>query len=341
MNAVVEVISAGPGVSVQDLGRRGYLAQGLSAGGAMDKRALYEGAALLQRAPQSAIEMQGFGGIFCASQTVRIALTGAPMQAQIDGKTVAWNASHLLPADARLEVGGVVHGAIGYLHFGAGFDLPSVMGGLSAHFGAEIGVRVQPGMTLPLAEDPGARIGLALPLEDRFSGGTLHVVRSMQSHLFGEATLARFAATAFTRDLRANRQGIRLTPDGDGFAAEGGLSVVSEIITPGDIQITGDGAPYILMAESQTTGGYPRLATVLPSDLPRAAQLPVGADVRMVLLDRAEAIVYERRARADQAGLTKACRSLVRDPAEMTDLLSYNLTDGAMDARADPFDGER
>jgi allophanate hydrolase len=121
---------------------------------------------------------------------------------------------------------------------------------------------------LPLRPDKGQRTGWQLEPDVRFSGGKVHIVRSLQTHVFGDM-LERFVSTRFTRDARANRQGIRLNPEGEGFATEGGLTVVSEIIATGDIQITGDGAPYVLMCESQTTGGYPRIATIVPSDLPR------------------------------------------------------------------------
>ena len=68
--------------------------------------------------------------------------------------------------------------------------------------------------------------------------------------------------------------GVQLKWDGDGFLPEIGRKIVSEVIMPGDIQIIGDGTPYVLLSECQTTGGYPRIATVLPCDLPCIAQAP-------------------------------------------------------------------
>ena len=338
MTRHLRVIEAGPAVTLQDLGRSGYIAQGLTRGGAMDRRALYEGAALLGQRVSAAIEMIGYGGAFEFSQATRIALTGAPMQVSLDGATLSWNASHAVPAGATLALGGVRAGAVGYLHIGGGFDVPTLMGSVSAHLAAGLGTILTPGTTLPLGCDTDDKSGLLLPQHARFAGGSIRIVRSHQTHVFGESTLARFLNTTFTRDARANRQGIRMTPDGDGFAAEGGLSVVSEIIAPGDIQITGDGAPYVLMCESQTTGGYPRLATVIPSDLPKVAQAPLGAQIRFELLDMDAAVDIEQRANAQLQALPAACQPLVRNPLQMQDLLGYTLISGVVDAHANPFE---
>lgn len=339
MSALI-VHSAGPAVSLQDLGRPGALALGLSRGGAMDRLALYEGGALLERPVSAAVEMIGFGGTFEATSDLRIALTGGEMQVSLDGSPLRWNASHKMLAGQKLTIGGVRQGAIGYLHLGAPIALPPELGSLSAHLGAGLGRRLEAGAELPLGQDSGTRTGWCFDPDPRFDGGTVTILRSLQSHLYGEATLDRFAATRFARDARANRQGIRLTPDGEGFALDGGRTVVSEIIAPGDIQITGDGAPYVLMCESQTTGGYPRLATVLPSDLPRVAQAPLGSEIRFRLLEHDAAAQEERAARARIKTLAQRCRPLIRDPRAMPDLLSHTLISGAISAAANPFEGD-
>ncbi len=341
MTADLIVHSAGPSVTLQDLGRTGFIAQGLTRGGAMDRLALQEGAALLGTPVVAAIEMIGFGGVFEATADVRIALTGGPMQASIGTTPLVWNASHLLPAGAKLTLGGVKQGAVGYLHVGTGFDVPPVMGAQSAHLAAGLGAILQTGQSIPLRPDKGKRVGWRLPQPDRFDGGTIHMVRSLQSHTFGEDVLRRFENTCFSRDARANRQGIRLNPDSDGFAAAGGLTVVSEIIAPGDVQVTGDGAPYVLMCESQTTGGYPRIGTIIPSDLPRIAQAPLGAEIRVKIVSLEEAIALETRARDATKSLSNQCAPLVRDPADIQDLLAYTLVSGVVDAYADPFEGPK
>lgn len=328
MSAALKVLSCGPAVSLQDLGRPGHIAEGLTRGGAMDPLALREAAALLGQPLTAALEMTGMGGTFEATTDLAIALTGAPMQASLDGTPLRWHASHALPKGARLEIGGVRKGAIGYLTVAGGFDTAPQMGSRSAHVSAGLGRALAAGDVLPVAPSKAARTGLGLTPENRFEGGTIRMVRSLQSALYGEEMLADFAHTAFTRDPRANRQGIRLDPpEGLSFLAIGGLTVVSEIIAPGDIQVTGDGAPFVLMREHQTTGGYPRIGTVLPCDLPKVAQAPLGATIRFELLSLEDAITAERRARSAGPGTPQP---LIRDPADIPDLLSYTLIDGVI-----------
>ncbi len=330
MSAVLTVLSAGPGVTVQDLGREGNLAFGLSRGGAADRLALAEGAALLGHPMgTAAIEMAGLGGRFVANRDLRIALTGAPMAASLsDGTSLRWNASHLLPAGVELSLGAVRGGSYGYLHIGGGIATPERLGARSAHLTSGLGRRLEAGDALPIGKDVGRAVNLTFDREPRFTGGLLRVVPSLQTDLFGAEALARFQQTKFTRDSRANRMGVRLNPEGEGFALEGGLSVLSEVIAPGDIQVTGDGAPYVLLSECQTTGGYPRIGSVLPSDLPRVAQAPAGAELRFQMVTLEEAIEIERRAASDRARLSQRLRPLTRDPAAMRDLLTYQLVSG-------------
>jgi allophanate hydrolase len=339
MSGTLTILSAGPALTVQDQGRHGYLAQGLTRGGAADLLALCEGAALLGQSPDlAAIEMVGMGGSFEASEDTIIALTGARMSATIDGAPLIWNASHMLPAGAKLVIGGVQAGTYGYLHVGGGFDLPEVMGARSAHLTAGVGQSLKAGEQLPIGAAKSKRSGYFLAPQDRSKGGVIRVLETIQTGLFSQDTVQRFAETTFRRDARGNRQGVRMDTDGDGFFADGGLSIVSEVILPGDIQITGDGAPYVLMCECQTTGGYPRIATVIPSDLPKVAQASVGAPLKFEFVTSDEAIALEQRARAEIKALPGRIAPLIRDPHDISDLLSYQLVGGAISATSDPFE---
>jgi 5-oxoprolinase (ATP-hydrolysing) subunit C len=341
MSATLTITRAGPSMSVQDLGRPGYRAQGLTIGGAADRTALYEGAALLgQSVDHAAIEMVGAGGSFVADTDLRIALTGARMSANIDGAPVVWNASHLLPAGAEMRIGGAAEGSYGYLHIGGGIATPAQMGSRSGHFSAGLGEALQSGDTLPVGKDGGGTSASVLPREERFAGGVVRVVPSMQTNAFTQATRDRFAKTEFRRDARANRMGVRMDHDGEGFFAEGQLSIVSEVIVPGDIQITGDGAPFVLMCECQTTGGYPRIGSVVPCDLPRVAQAQAGAPIQFEFVTLAQAIALQSSYRAALKALPGRIAPLVRDPATIRDLLSHQLIGGVVSAHANPFEKE-
>lgn len=332
MTALI-VRKIGPAVAVQDLGRPGYLAKGLTASGAADRLALFEGAALLgQDAGCAALEMVAVGGSFVAEGPVRIALTGAEMQASIDGRPVPWNASHAMPDGSVLDIGATRSGTYGYLCVGGGFDTAVHLGSRAAHMSVGLGSMISKGDRLSLGPDPGGPTGLVLDRDDRFGGGAIRIVPSMQTEAFSKALRDRFCETAFRRDPRANRQGVRLDHDDDGFATEEMRSIVSEVIVPGDIQITGDGAPFVLLAESQTTGGYPRIGTVIPSDLPRVAQAAAGAVLTFGFIDLDQAVEIERKAAADRKSLPKRARPLVRDVHDLADLLSYQLISGAISA---------
>lgn len=335
------VLRAGPGMTVQDMGRPGYMEFGLSRGGAMDRLALHEGAALLGQSPRlAAIEMAGTGGEFEAMRDLRIALTGAPMAARIDGAAIAWNACHLLPRGARLSIGAATKGVYGYLSVGGGIETGIFLGSRAAHLAAGIGAPLAAGQILPVGPDPApGRIGLGLRPADRLGGGTVRMVAGPQTHLFDAATLRRFTEEPLRRDNRGNRMGLRLLPEGPGLGSAAGLAILSEIVVPGDIQITGDGTPFVLMAECQTTGGYPRIGTVLPADLPRVAQAAPGTVLRFVMVDRAAAIAIDRAERARIANLPRQTFPLLRDPATIPDLLSYQLISGV--TAGDDLEGDR
>lgn len=336
MTGTLTVLRTGPGVTVQDGGRPGWLEYGVSRGGAADRLALAEGAALLgQGADLAAVEMPGMGGEFQADSDLRIALTGAPMRASIDSAAVAWNASHLLPAGARLMIGAARSGSYGYLHIGGGIQTPEHLGARSAHLVAGIGAPLKEGDVLDTGPDSGGITGLGLAPENRFEGGTVRVVASLQTSLFPQAELMRFEQTAFRRGARGNRMGVPMESDGEGFRPNGARTVVSEVIVPGDIQVTGDGTPYVLLAESQTTGGYPRIGTVLPCDLPVLAQAAVGAELRFRFIAMEEAVALERAEAERREGLRSQCYPLIRDPRSMSNLLSFQLISGVIAGEED------
>lgn len=332
MSRELIVRSAGPGVTIQDQGRPGYLAVGLSRGGAMDRLALAEGAALLRQSDNcAAVEMAGFGGEFEASETTMIALTGAPMRTTIDGDAAAWNTTHLLEKGVRLSIGGAMQGSYGYLHVRGGLAAALQLGAQSAHLVAGLGHALKAGDRVALGDGTGTvEPAMTLPVADRFQGGTVRIVPSLQTDVFDRAEIARFEQSVFKRDARGNRMGVRLLPPGEGFKAEAGLSILSEVIVPGDVQITGDGTPFVLMSECQTTGGYPRIGSVLPSDLPIIAQAQPGASLTFRFVSLDEAVAIERKEKDRRAGLRASIRPLIRDPHQMHDLLSYQLISGVI-----------
>jgi 5-oxoprolinase (ATP-hydrolysing) subunit C len=322
----------GPAVTVQDMGRPGFLALGLSQGGAADRHAMIEGATLLGQSPDcAALEMAGYGGDFIALSNLRIALTGAPMMARIDGTAAVWNASHALHAGQVLSIGAVVSGTYGYLHVGGGVDTHQVMQSRSVHLAAGLGKPVAAGDDLPIGSDatPG-HVGMILTIPDRNAGGVVRILTGAHTSLFSAATLHRFTQTEFTKTLRANRQGAQLMMQGASFEIARQLGILSEPMIPGDVQMTGDGQPFVLLAECQTTGGYPRIGTVMPDDLSAVAQADPRAVLRFRFVSHADALAQHVPLSVYAAGLRAKIRPLIRQPWQIADLMDYQLISGAV-----------
>ena len=331
------VRAAGTAVTVQDLGRPGWLSEGLSRGGAADRLALLEGAALLgQDAGCAAVEMAGFGGVFEASEPLRVALTGADMPARAGGRVFGRYEVHVLAAGERLAVGGARAGVYGYLHVGGGIAPEPLMGSRAAHLAARIGRRLAAADRLPVGADAAAGMAEArIDVPDRLGGGSVRLLPVPQTALFAEDERRRFCATGFRRDPKGNRQGVRLAFEGPPFLGAAGLSLVSEVVQPGDVQLTGDGAPYVLLAECQTTGGYPRIGTVLPCDLPRVAQAAPGTPLAFRFVSVEEGLVACLTESEMLAELRRRCRAQVRQ-GEFPDLLGHQLVSGVTAGEEEP-----
>jgi allophanate hydrolase len=283
--------------------------------------------------------MAGAGGSFRAEGAdLLIALTGAPMTAEIDGARIDWSGSHLLPRGATLKIGGVRAGSYGYLSL-AGLDAPEVLGARSAHISGGIGRRLQAGDRLACAPAEGSG-GMMIRADDRFSGGKIRILPSVQTGQFDAATLARLEATEFRKDARASRMGARMGHEGPGFSSSAHLSILSEIIVPGDVQVIGDGAPFVLLGECQTMGGYPRIATVIGADLPKVAQAAPGSPIRFRFVTLDEALSARTAFSKQLKSLPSRVEPRVRHPGDIPDLLSYQLVSGAISAHHDAHDKE-
>ncbi len=325
---MIAVTACGPLVTVQDDGRPGHLARGLSRGGAADGRARAEAAALLGGEAGAGIETPGSPLTLTLEVAAMVALTGAPMRATADGRPVAWDATRAFEAGTVLDLRPSGRGAFSYIHVAGGLGTEATMGSRSAHLAVGLGAPLEAGDRLPCAPSGGPPRRLASP-PDRFGGGALRLLPTPQTRLFARAVLDRFEATTFRRDPRGNRQGVRLAAEGEGFATDGQLTLLSDFVLPGDVQMTGDGVPYILGPECQTTGGYPRIGTVIEADMPRAMQAVAGDPVTFRFVDADEARAARPRA--------PAVEPLVRAPADVPDLGAMQLVGGVVSAHAEEW----
>ena len=325
MTTGLVVERVGPAASVQDLGRPGWLKAGLSRGGAADRSAFIEGLALLDLPLGTAgIEMAELGGRFRFEAPMRFALTGATMRATLDGERRDVGASHFAAGGAVLDVGAAGSGVYAYLQVAGGIVTPVVSGGRGFHGIGGLGRLLRAGDVVPVAPDPAPDTPLTR-LERPSGTGPVRLMPGPQTGLFSPDMLKAFEEAVFVRNPRANRQGVRLDHQGARFSTRAQLNHASDFIAEGDVQMTGDGTPCVLLADCQTMGGYPRIGTVLPTDLPRVAQARAGEELRFrfVTVDEAEAawqgdnelLASLKRARIPQS----------RDPRDVTDLLAYDL----------------
>lgn len=329
--------TVGPAVTIQDLGRPNHITQGLSQGGAADMVALFEASALLgKNRILPAFEMAGFGMTLTTSAPLRFALTGAMMQARIDDQPIEWNRTHRLMPNQTLSIGAVSAGTYGYFTPAGDILASNWLDSCSTHLLAGIGTMISAGDEFELAPDPEFhQPDQKISAPDRFGGGIIRMVAGPQTGLFDPKIIDKFLSTEFRRSPQANRQGVKCDCDAGPFKANMPSGLASEFIQIGDIQMTGQGVPYVLLGECQTIGGYPRIGTVIPADIPKVAQAPLGAPLRfeMITLDQADAAqaVHNTTIKA----LSKSTQPCIRNPHEIANLLAYNLIDGMITGTED------
>ena len=330
----ISIQSIGPGCQIQDLGRPGWHRYGITEGGAMDRLALQESAALLgQSANLAGLEIAGLGGVLTAvGGSVRFSLTGAPMPARIDDTQLEWNSCYTLHEGQKLITGLVESGMYSYIGFGGGIDTPPELGSRSTNVRSAIGGYqgryIQAGDILPLGESAVDYSGSRLQPIERLGGGSIRVVWGPQAYLFSDNEQQRFLDTQYRVEHRLNRMGVRLESAHAPLKASGHLSAVSDAVALGDIQIPGDGYPAVLLADHQSTGGYPRIATIIAADMARMAQARPETVVQFVAVDMDEAVSALQDQMQVVHNLANTHEPLLRNPADIDNLLSYQLVSG-------------
>ncbi len=342
--AEIEVIECGPATTIQDAGRFGLQRYGVGPAGAMDRDALTLANLLVGNDPdEAAIEFAGLGGRFRVKEgVVRIAIAGADAPLSVDGDPVAAQTSVTLRAGEEFAVGPTRSGMYAILALAGGLDVAPMLGSRSLHrrsaIGGLEGKPLAAGSILPLrkAAPDGEDLTLPDPLEP--ARGPIRVLLGPQDDYFTQAGIATFFESTYTLSRQADRMGYRL--NGPAIEHSDGFNIISDGIVTGAIQVPGSGEPIVLMSDRQTTGGYPKIATIITPDLPRFAQLRPGDGVRFTQVTREEAIAAARenaRRRADLRG-----RLIPAGAMDLTSerLLALNLVGGMVDARADFFETE-
>lgn len=301
-----EVLAPGMFTTVQDLGRPGWQRFGVPQGGALDAYALAAANALVGNPPDAAgLEVTLVGPVLTVAREGLVACTGADLGFAIDGQPAAlWQAHRVRPGQV-LGFTGRRSGCRAYVAVAGGIAVAPVLGSRSTHVRARLGglagralVR---GDRLPVGPLPPGwreRAGLALPPPLRRHGlpQPARVVMGPQHDWFLPLAIERLLGATYRVSRRWDRMGLRL--EGPRLAHRHSAELVSEGVAPGSIQVPGDGQPIVLLADRQTTGGYPKIATVIAADLDFLAQAAPGDRItfRAVDLDTAHRLRRERQA---------------------------------------------
>lgn len=331
----LRLVEAGLGTSLQDLGRRHFQRFGISESGALDAPALRLANALLGNEPgTAALEITLSGPVIdIEAERVRLALVGADFPVTLNGQALRTGRSFEAQRGDRLVVGLARQGARAYLAVAGGFAAAPTLGSLSTHsrsrLGGLDGGYLKAGDRLALTSGAaGEGPQLALPALPAPEAAKLRVVLGPQDDFFTDEGIETFLSARYQVSPRADRMGYQF--EGPAIAHAKGFNIVSDGIVNGSIQVPGNGQPIVLLADRQTTGGYPKIATVIEADLPILAQLRPGESIGFtaVTADEAEEIVLEARAAqaAREAALVEV--GAARRPPAIRALLSADLTAG-------------
>jgi biotin-dependent carboxylase-like uncharacterized protein len=338
---------AAPGLfsTIQDLGRFGYQRFGVPVSGALDRLSLHA-ANLLVGNPKhhAALEILRQGPqVLVEADRIRLAYVGGDARIEVVGgptakRALGWGESFSLERGDSLRIGALSGSSTGYLAVEGGFAVKEWLGSQSTYTRAAVGGfegrRIAAGDRLELClNEVSSRVEQRFENLDLQPPVTFRVVLGPQDDYFTQAGIEMFLSATFTVSAASDRMGMRL--DGPALEHAKGFNIVSDATAPGSIQVPGNGLPIVLLADRQTTGGYPKIATLVSADLPAFGRLSPGATLSFSAVSVASARMLRRQYELDMEGLaqklkTKSDAASAIDPAK---LLNSNLVSGVIDAR--------
>jgi KipI family sensor histidine kinase inhibitor len=286
----LEVLQPGLLTTVQDLGRRGYERFGVPVAGAMSPFDLRAANALVGNPLNAAaLEITTAGPALQATADCLIAVGGGDLGLRVNGRPLPPWMSAYVRKGWRIEFSGRQTGCRAYLAVAGGFVVPPVMDSVATYlrgeFGGLDGRRIQAGDFLPVAPVEwhlAARAGRRLPaslIPNYSSQPTVDVILGPQAEAFTESGLKIFLSNEYQVSATADRMGYRL--QGPAIDHQDSADIISDGVPWGAVQVPADRQPIVMMADRQTTGGYPKIATVASVDIPLLAQcLPGESSVR-------------------------------------------------------------
>lgn len=298
---------------LQDAGRFGQHAIGLTTGGPLDKFSFESANRLCGNPTNSCVIESSVGGLSLEAQAdTQIALTGGDAQLSINKKPVAsWQTHHIKKGD-RIDLGFAVNNTRHYLAVKGGFVVAEMFGSVSTvareKLGGLEGSALKAGDVIPYqAQNLASLTQYKLDESDRpdYSGEvTLRVVLGYQKDHFSGLQQRRFFTSEFTLDERCDRMGFRTT--GPEIKADIN-GILSEGICFGAIQIPPDGQPIVLLNDRQTIGGYPKIGSVFSLDIPALTQRLPGTKIRFeaITIDEAQRQLHLAHFREQRLQLIK------------------------------------
>jgi antagonist of KipI len=296
------VVRPGMLTTAQDLGRWGHQGSGVPVAGPMDA---YSHRLANRRAgnPDGAVtlEVTLIGPELTADEPVVCAVAGADFGVQVNGEAVNTAGAFNVPARARLRFADRRKGGRAYLAVRGGFDVEELFGSRAtsviSRMGPFGGRALKSGDRLPIGSVAGAARMAGAPLVLPDGGARVHVMLGPHDSMFTRAAVETFFGTRFAITPQSNRMGYRL--EGAPLAHVGQADILSDATPMGSLQVPASGQPILLMADRQTTGGYPKIATVITADLPIVGQLVPGDWIEFQACSRGDAIdwLHQQEAR--------------------------------------------
>ncbi len=328
--ASIRVVKPGLQTTVQDRGRWGLQSMGVPVAGAMDPRSLRIANALVSNDPAMAtLEVALTGPELEFEDTRIVAVSGAAFDLWVDDAPAPMTRAFEVAGGSRLRFGVRRLGARAYVAVAGGVDLPSVWSSRSTHLAARMGGlegrALIAGDRLPLGEARGLRpkppvtgvsAASGFSSEDLRAGGRastpgpvrVRVLPGPQHERFAAGALEALQSAPYIVGAESDRMGYRL--QGPPLSHARGVDIISDATPLGVLQVPASGQPILLMADRQTTGGYPKIATVISADIPLAAQLAPGDSIAFAVCTRAEAmaslIAEERTAHGNRGASVTA-----------------------------------
>lgn len=308
--AVARVIRPGLLTTIQDLGRWGWQRFGVPTAGPMDHRSHRLSNALAGNGVDAAaLEVTLVGPEMEFEDDRRLAVAGAVFELTVDGQRVPDHAPFEVQRGTRLRFGRRIRGSRAYVAIAGGIAVPPVLGSRSTHLVSKMGGlngrALVAGDLLPLGpydphakrprEASGAQVP-ALMLSDS-PPVRVRVLAGPQQDLFANEALDVLQSEPYVVRKDSDRMGFRL--EGAFLRHRAGADIISDATPLGVIQVPASGQPMLLMADRQTLGGYPKIATVITADLAAAGQLAPGDTVAFEVCTRREALaalIAEERA---------------------------------------------